>query len=462
MAFVANDVFKRTLFRIFILALALSWNFPAAAQHPAREHRGHRPLPALAGRVVSADSSAVHSATVYLKGTHYGCTTDDKGFFRLHAPAGAYELIVSAVGFEPSQTDVVVGHKSRSTPPHCRTIVLQPSVTEVEEVVVTGSGVSRIRRSPFNAVALDTRELQNSTKNLSDALSQLPGMKLRESGGVGSDMQLMLDGFSGKHVKVFIDGVPQEGAGTAFDLNNIPVNFAERIEVYKGVVPVEFGTDAIGGVVNIVTNKNRRSWFADASYSYGSFNTHRSYVDFGQTFKNGFMYEINAFQNYSDNDYYIDNWVREFEIGEDGSVHKFPVDENDVKRVRRFNDAFHNEVVMGKVGFVGKKWADRLVLGFSYSNFYKEIQTGVYQEIVFGEKHRKGHSFMPSLEYQKRNFLVKRLDLTITANYNHNITRNIDTAARAYNWYGQYYPTDSRGEQSYQNSESKNTTGMPR
>lgn len=117
MAFVANDVFKRTLFRIFILALALSWNFPAAAQNPAREHRGHRPLPALAGRVVSADSSAVHSATVYLKGTHYGCTTDDKGFFRLHAPAGAYELIVSAVGFEPSQTDVVVGHKSRSTPP---------------------------------------------------------------------------------------------------------------------------------------------------------------------------------------------------------------------------------------------------------------------------------------------------------------------------------------------------------
>lgn len=170
-------------------------------------------------------------------------------------------------------------------------------------------------------------------------------MKLRESGGVGSDMQLMLDGFSGKHVKVFIDGVPQEGAGTAFDLNNIPVNFAERIEVYKGVVPVGFGTDALGGVINIVTNKKRRNWFLDASYSYGSFNTHKSYVNFGQTFKNGLMYEINAFQNYSDNDYYIDNYITEF--GEDGITES--TDKNKIYHVKRFNDTFHNEAVIGKI-----------------------------------------------------------------------------------------------------------------
>ena len=81
-------------------------------------------------------------------------------------------------------------------------------------------------------------------------------------------------------------------------------------------MPVGFGTDALGGVINIVTNKKRRNWFLDASYSYGSFNTHKSYVNFGQTFKNGLMYEINAFQNYSDNDYYIDNYITEF--GEDG------------------------------------------------------------------------------------------------------------------------------------------------
>ena len=108
-----------------------------------------------------------------------------------------------------------------------------------------------------------------------------------------------------------------------------------------------------------------------------------------------------------------------------------------------------------------KPWADRLMLGFNYSHFYKEIQTGVYQYIVFGEKHRKGHSFVPSLEYSKRDLkrdlFTKGLDVMLTANYNHNLTMNIDTASYKYNWLGDRKYTGSKGEQSYQDNESKNT-----
>ena len=384
----------------------------------------------LSGKIISAeDKSIIDFATVYLKGTSYGCTTNERGIYHLKAPAGTYTLVVSAIGFETFEEQITLKNEERTR----QTIVLKTATHQLDEVVVVSNGVSRVQKSAFNAVALDTRELHNSTKSLSDALTQLPGLKLRESGGVGSDMQLMLDGFSGKHVKIFIDGVPQEGAGTAFDINNIPVNFAERIEVYKGVVPVGFGTDALGGVINIVTNKRRRSWHLDASYSYGSFNTHKSYINFGQTFRNGLMYEINAFQNFSDNDYYIDNYITEF--GDDGITEN--TDRNKIYHVRRFNDQFHNEAIIGKVGLVDKKWADRLMLGFTFSNFYKEIQTGVYQYIVFGEKHRKGHSFVPSLEYSKRNLFTKGLDVMLTANYNHNITNNIDTATYKYNWLGE-------------------------
>lgn len=403
----------------------------------------------LSGKVLSSDKSIVDFATVYLKGTQYGCMTNEKGLFHLRAPAGKYTLVVSAIGFETAEKEVEIQADGRSR----QHIILKPSVTELEEVVVVSSGVGRVKRSAFNAVAVDTKELQNSTKNLSEALQKLPGMKLRESGGVGSDMQLMLDGFSGKHVKVFIDGVPQEGAGTAFDLNNIPVNFAERIEVYKGVVPVGFGADALGGVINIVTNKQKRNWFLDASYSYGSFNTHKSYVNFGQSFKNGLTYEINAYQNYSDNNYYIDNWVEEFNHENNTSIS----DESHIQHVKRFNDTFHNEAVIGKIGVTGKSWADRLMFNVAYSHFYKEIQNGVYQEIVFGQKHRHGFSVVPSVEYRKSNLFTKGLDVTVTANYNHNLTTNVDTAMYKYNWLGDRIPRSTAGEQNHQFSEQINT-----
>ncbi|WP_291563391.1 TonB-dependent receptor [Bacteroides sp.] len=396
----------------------------------------------LSGSVKSTDKSPVDFATVYLKDTNFGCTTDERGEYSLNAPAGNYTLVVSAIGFETYEKSITIGsHNSKHR------ITLKPSVTELDEVVVVSNGVSRLKRSAFNAVAVDTKEMKNSTKSLSDALAKAPGMKLRESGGVGSDMQMMLDGFSGKHVKVFIDGVPQEGVGSSFGLNNIPVNFAERIEVYKGVVPVGFGSDAIGGVINIVTNKKKRNWFLDASYSYGSFNTHKSNIHFGRTLRNGFTYEINAFQNYSDNNYYIDGSIKDFETGNINAG---------ISRVKRFNDTYHNEAVIGKIGVVDKGWADRLMLGFTYSNMYQDIQTGVRQNIVYGEKHRKGYSLMPSVEYRKRDLILKGLELTLTGNYNRNTTYNVDTAAYEYNWLGDKKLMNTRGEQSYQYSRADN------
>lgn len=398
----------------------------------------------ISGKVLSADKTTVDFATVYLKGTNYGGTTNEEGLYHLQAPSGEYTLVVSAIGFKTIEKSVklIRGERTRMN------VMMTPQVTELDEVVVVSNGITRLKRSAFNAVALDTKALQNSTHNLSEALAQAPGMKIRESGGVGSDMQLMMDGFSGKHIKIFIDGVPQEGVGSSFSLNNIPVNYAERIEVYKGVVPVGFGTDAIGGVINIITKKNKKRWFLDASYSYGSFNTHKSYVNFGQTFQNGLAYEINAFQNYSDNDYSVDTPVKDFEMG--------VIDKSKIERVRRFHDTYHNEAVVGKIGVVDKSWADRLMLGFTYSRMYKDIQTGVRQEIVFGGKYRKGHSLMPSLEYRKSNLFTRGLDVVLTANYNKNITSNVDTSAYEFNWRGETQKMRTPGEQSYQNTRSGN------
>lgn len=409
------------------------------------QHRGDRQgRVIISGRVVSSDNGTIDLATIHLEGTPFGARTDGDGHYTISAPEGEYTISVSALGYKDAHRKIKVGGNGLQG----LDFKLSPDVIELNAVTVTATGVGRVKRSAYNAIAIDTRGMQNTTKNLSDALAAASGVKLRESGGVGSDMQLMVDGFSGKHVKVFIDGVPQEGVGSSFGLNNIPVSFAKRIEVYKGVVPVGFGTDALGGVINIVTEKQPRRWFADASYSYGSFNTHKSYVHFGQALKNGFTYEVNAFQNYSDNDYRVDAPVKNFDTGSFNEAEKV--------RVRRFHDNYHNEAVVAKAGVTGKSWADRLMVGLTYSHMYKDIQTGVRQKTVLGEKHRYGHSLMPSLEYSKRNLLVEGLNVVLTANYNRNSTVNVDTARYQYNWLGERHELNSPGEQSYQYTRSDN------
>ena len=396
----------------------------------------------LSGVVRDADGNALPYATVFVEGTARGTTTDANGRYTLNVAEGDVRLTAQMMGYGEVTHDISA-YGSRVVD-----FQLAESATAIDAVVVSASGVGNIKRSAFNAVAVDMQPLRNTTKNLADALSSAPGLKLRESGGVGSDMSLMIDGFAGKHVKIFIDGVPQEGVGGAFSLNNIPAGYADRVEVYRGVVPVGFGADALGGVINIVTNKSHRRWWADASYSFGSFATHRSSVNAGQHLENGLSWEVYAFQSYSRNNYKVDVPIEDFETGR--------IDRTKLVCVERFHDTYHNESLVAKVGVVDKPWADRLMFAVNYSQMYKEVQTGVRQEIVYGDKLRRGHSVMPSVEYLKRNLVVEGIDFTLTANYNHNITYNIDTAQYKYNWLGETQRLNSPGEQSYQHTRSAN------
>src|SRR5690606_1712519 len=99
---------------------------------------------------------------------------------------------------------------------------------------------------------------------------------------------------------------------------------------------------------------------------YGSFNTHRSSVNAGMTNKKGFTLQLSAFQNYSDNNY----WVT-LDEASDASGRYFRN-----QRLRRFHDQYHNETLVAKAGVVDKSYADRLLLGMTVGQNYKEIQTG--------------------------------------------------------------------------------------
>lgn len=410
---------------LFIPLLLLVFSSPSIGQSQTATINGY---------IKNGRGELLPGITLWIEELGKGAATDASGYYKINGlPAGSHSIVVSGIGYLQQKQEIalVAGQNLLLD------LSLQEATTELEEVTVLGkSSLQETRELAYEVQAIDTRELHNSTLDLGDALDRVSGVRIRESGGVGSRMNFSLNGFTGRQVKFFIDGVPMDNFGSSFQLNNIPVNIAERVEIYKGVVPIWLGSDALGGAVNIVTNQNLRTYL-DASYSFGSFNTHRSVLNAGYTSKSGFTVQLNAFQNYSDNNYWVNVDVADINTG------KYYPDQ----KVRRFNDTYHNETIIFNVGLVDKKFADKLLFGITLGKNYAEIQTGARLVSVFGDLHRKGNIVMPTLKYQKNNFLTKGLDFSLNANYNFGEEQNIDTVHRRYNWFGDYKEYDGEGSE---------------
>jgi len=219
------------------------------------------------GQVKRADGTPVYGAGIQVRSTGKTSLTDKAGKFRLTLASGTYTLRITHIGFTALDRKITVPAEGN---PELQ-FILKDSEQDLSEVSVIGRTVAQeTNRQAFNVSAIDAKKLYNTTLDISGALDRVAGIRVRESGGVGSNFNLSLNGFSGNHVKYFIDGIPMDNFGSSFQINNIPINIAERVEVYKGVVPMWLGSDALGGAVNIVTGDKYRNYF-DASYSFGSF-----------------------------------------------------------------------------------------------------------------------------------------------------------------------------------------------
>ena len=105
----------------------------------------------------------------------------------------------------------------------------------LQDVQVSGKSANQeVKEKAFHVAAIELKQLENSNRDLQQILNRSTGIKIRESGGLGSNFELNLNGFSGRQIKFFIDGIPLENSNTAFGLQTIPVNNAERIEVLAG------------------------------------------------------------------------------------------------------------------------------------------------------------------------------------------------------------------------------------
>jgi outer membrane receptor protein involved in Fe transport len=197
---------------------------------------------------------------------------------------------------------------------------------------------------------------------------------------------------------------------------------------------VSLGSDALGGAVNIVSRTNAN--YLDATYSVGSFNTHRAAVNGVYTSKAGFTFRANAFANYSDNNYEV--WAPIVNL----QTNKQEGEE----WAKRFNDGYQSYGVKLETGVVRQSWADYLLVGMIASADKRNVQTGATMDAVYGGVKNRSWSLIPSIRYKKNDLLVPGLSLSLYGTYSMVNTYNVDTLARRYNWRGEWVNSTSAGE----------------
>ena len=379
----------------------------------------------ITGKVFDKDQ-AVPYITIALEGTvSMVTTTDENGKFRLsNVPFGKFILKVQSTEHEPIERTVDLSQLSLDLG-----TLKMAKIDQIDEVTILAkSKVQEVKEQPFAVESIDMKPVQNLNLNINQVLNQSTGVRIRESGGLGSDFVFSLSGFTGNQVRFFIDGLPTDVMGRSFSINAIPVNNVERVEIYKGVVPIHLGSDVLGGAVNIVTNNGIKNYL-DVSYGFGSFNTHQASLVGRYTTKKGFIVSASAFYNYSDNDFNVDINLFNKQTGK--------VDDHTTS-VPRFNDAFKSATGMLEFGVVNKKWADRFLIGLIANATYKEVQQGANMTIVAGEVHRTEKSLIPTLKYEKSNLFIRNLSLKVSALYSSIEQMTVDTSSRIYDWSGNH------------------------
>lgn len=384
----------------------------------------------LSGKITDTNGEPLPSVTIAVENTTTGTHSDLDGQYSLRISPGKKTIIVSCLGYRTVKRNFDLQQNIVFD------FILEESSVALGTVDVYGkTQTQKVKESAYAANALNVKMQANTLHNINTIVNRTTGVRIREEGGVGSDFELSINGMSGNSVRYFIDGIPLSSKGSGVNLGNLPVNLIDRVEIFKGVVPAYLGADALGGAVNIITKADKKNYL-DASYSIGSFHTHK--FDFNAQYvekKSGLMIKPVIGINYSKNDY----TMKEVEIWDKESS-QYVIDSR-----KRFHDNYFSFLGQLEAGFTNKSWADLFFVSVSYSKVNKDLQTGSIQSVVYGEAARQSDAWNISARYRKQDFLLKnlRLSLSLSHTWDHSLT--VDTAFRKYDWNGNFIET-SRNE----------------
>lgn len=259
-------------------------------------------LPAMAAgqqfvRVHTAKGEAVEDAIIVyhplgLKSFQKVAITNSTGRAAIEADA-AVELIISKIGFTTLRDTLAKGES--------KTYTFIPNNVNLKDVVITGQFEANTTQKAVQQIkVIDRKRIdQQGAVNLKDVLSNELNIRLSQDGVLGTQMSMM--GLGGQNVKILIDGVPVIGRMDGnIDVSQLNLNNIDRIEIIEGPMSVIYGTDALGGVINLISKKptNKQYSLSTNSY-YESVGTYNFDANAGFKYRN-WAFNTSAGRNYFD------------------------------------------------------------------------------------------------------------------------------------------------------------------
>jgi outer membrane receptor for ferrienterochelin and colicins len=227
---------------IFILSCSAASSQPSAS---AKET-------ILKGKVVG-NKLSVSSATIIIEGKKKGIVSDSLGAFLIeNLPVGKVKLHVTAIGFQHQIKEIAVREGENLV----GDITLQPLENRLDDVVVSGTmkAISKMESPICVEVYTPTLFKKNPSPNIFESLQMVNGVQPQLNCNVCNTGDIHINGMEGPYTMILIDGMPiVSSLSTVYGLSGIPNSMVKRIEIVKGPASTLYGSEAVGGLINIIT-----------------------------------------------------------------------------------------------------------------------------------------------------------------------------------------------------------------
>jgi outer membrane receptor for ferrienterochelin and colicins len=236
------------------------------------DENGRRYRYVIKGVVVDENDQPMPGAAVRIVGTTFGAGTNSNGEFIIRLDeAKQHTLQVSFIGYDPQTVNTVASLK-----PAELQVKLKPSTNVLNDVVVTGSFIEKpLKDVPVITRVISQKDIQALNPMNVETLLQyeLPGLQIRYN-SMSQQPEISYQGMEGEYMLFLIDGerISGEGADHNVDFTRFNVDDIERIEVIKGAQSTIYGSNALGGVINIITKTTERPFTANLSARYAGSN----------------------------------------------------------------------------------------------------------------------------------------------------------------------------------------------